>query len=386
MPSRGQFDSKEQEIDDWLKWDPISSGEGDLLLDDIEKAFSATATVTHAVNHVKLASALNSLPSHALQMKGIISTPNTFHEPQDSVRSLVDFQETDVPVAVNGISEASPEEGKIFLKNRSSILVLNHRSGNDSIHIEKNCEHLVSFNESRTSKKLDASSSPSKTELHALPSQSCSEKNDGDAPLTDDATTCRCEIDTETIQTFDELAETSLHLEDAVGTSNLEESKVQISFPVGTHVGGDNKAESGLKKNKKLPLELRAVTSNQELKESEQFQTKVDQIGSLADGLQSLSKEENVFVVDKSEQMQEGTLEKQMASKTPAAQSYEIRGESLSGIIHFETCRKLLQGISLCLTLTSFVIWYSNYIFVITSFIFECYFVIWRCFSTSFYL
>lgn len=149
MPSSGQFDSKEQEIDDWLKWDPISSGEGDLLLDDIEKAFSASATVTHAVNHVRLASALNSLPSHALQIKGIIPTPNTSLEPQDSVGTF---------------------------------------------------------------KELDASSSPFKTELRALPYQRCSNKNDGDAPLTDDATTCRCEINTETVQTFNEFAETSLHL------------------------------------------------------------------------------------------------------------------------------------------------------------------------------
>lgn len=111
---------------------------------------------------------------------------------------------------------------------------------------------------------------------------------------------------------------------------------MQISFPVGMQVGKDQKAEPEYKKYKELALELRAATLNQKLKESEQFQTKVDHIGSSADELLSLisnsqSKEENASVVDKSEQTQEGALEKQMESKTPVALSYEIRGESLSG-------------------------------------------------------
>lgn len=99
----------------------------------------------------------------------------------------------------------------------------------------------------------------------------------------------------------------------------------------GMHIEEDNKAEPEFKNYKELAMELRVVTLNQELKESEQFQTKLEHLGSSADELPNQSKEENVFAVDKSEQMQEGALEKQMNSKIPVTLSYQIRGGSLSG-------------------------------------------------------
>ena len=45
IPSGAQLDSNKPLAGDWFKWDPISSGEGDLLLEDMVKSFSASSKV-----------------------------------------------------------------------------------------------------------------------------------------------------------------------------------------------------------------------------------------------------------------------------------------------------------------------------------------------------
>ncbi|XP_039041472.1 protein GAMETOPHYTE DEFECTIVE 1-like [Hibiscus syriacus] len=48
----------------WLKWDPISSGEGDLLLDDIAKSFSASNNESKTVRAIDFGSITDKMPSH----------------------------------------------------------------------------------------------------------------------------------------------------------------------------------------------------------------------------------------------------------------------------------------------------------------------------------
>ncbi|EEF29566.1 protein with unknown function [Ricinus communis] len=57
-------DSKEPLSIDWLKWDPISSGEWDLQLEDIAKSFSATNKVSNSVKAIDFASVIDSISSH----------------------------------------------------------------------------------------------------------------------------------------------------------------------------------------------------------------------------------------------------------------------------------------------------------------------------------
>ncbi|XP_019177621.1 PREDICTED: uncharacterized protein LOC109172840 isoform X2 [Ipomoea nil] len=74
ISSARQANSDKPAFDDWLKWDPISSGEGDLLLDDIEKFFSAPSNVSQNVKPIDFTSAMNGLPPHGLQIRDVISS------------------------------------------------------------------------------------------------------------------------------------------------------------------------------------------------------------------------------------------------------------------------------------------------------------------------
>ncbi|WCJ41154.1 Polymerase/histidinol phosphatase-like [Euphorbia peplus] len=65
MPSDVKSDPKEPLSLDWLKWDPISSGGGDLQLEDIAKSFSATTGVSGAVvKAIDFTSVIDSISSH----------------------------------------------------------------------------------------------------------------------------------------------------------------------------------------------------------------------------------------------------------------------------------------------------------------------------------
>ncbi|KAL6516495.1 hypothetical protein OROGR_019800 [Orobanche gracilis] len=70
---------------DWLKWDPISSGEGDLLLDEMEKSFVNSNSQTEAVKNINFTSSMNGLPAHGLQIKDIISVTKAASEPPETI-------------------------------------------------------------------------------------------------------------------------------------------------------------------------------------------------------------------------------------------------------------------------------------------------------------
>ncbi|GAB2214699.1 hypothetical protein Drorol1_Dr00019061 [Drosera rotundifolia] len=67
MPSQCHPSSQEPWIIDWMKWDPISSGEGDLPLDDIAKSFSDVDKCTKTVRALKPTSISARKTSSSLQ-------------------------------------------------------------------------------------------------------------------------------------------------------------------------------------------------------------------------------------------------------------------------------------------------------------------------------
>ncbi|CAA7032130.1 unnamed protein product [Microthlaspi erraticum] len=80
--------------DDRTKWDPISSGDGDMLLDDIAKAFDATrAPARKRSKAIDFTSALESLPSHGFRVKDIVGTEPLTQPPATKT--------TDAPVHSN---------------------------------------------------------------------------------------------------------------------------------------------------------------------------------------------------------------------------------------------------------------------------------------------
>lgn len=65
--------TKDPEFDEWLKWDPILSGEGDLLLDEMAKSFNAFSKESIKVKAIDFASVIDSLPANGLQIKDMVS-------------------------------------------------------------------------------------------------------------------------------------------------------------------------------------------------------------------------------------------------------------------------------------------------------------------------
>ncbi|XP_073291753.1 protein GAMETOPHYTE DEFECTIVE 1-like [Primulina huaijiensis] len=117
IPSHGQVNPKHPAFDEWLKWDPVSSGEGDLLLDDMKKSFSLSNCTIKKVKTIDFTSSMNGMPAHGLQIKDLISRAKTVHEPPDTGKYLSDAMETEVAVSVfekleeeNGLNTFSEEQ------------------------------------------------------------------------------------------------------------------------------------------------------------------------------------------------------------------------------------------------------------------------------------
>ncbi|KFK27536.1 hypothetical protein AALP_AA8G396000 [Arabis alpina] len=83
MLSSSEAFSLEQPLsEDCMKWDPLSSGEGDMCLDDIAKAFDATSTVAHKSSKaIDFTSVLDGLPSHGFRVKDIVRTEPLIQPP-----------------------------------------------------------------------------------------------------------------------------------------------------------------------------------------------------------------------------------------------------------------------------------------------------------------
>ncbi|CAI9287933.1 unnamed protein product [Lactuca saligna] len=82
-------------FDDWLKWDPISSGEGDLQIDDMAKSFAASSKESKTVKAIDFVSIIDGLSSHGLHIKDMVSeTKLESYDPiENNQTSLMEAQE-----------------------------------------------------------------------------------------------------------------------------------------------------------------------------------------------------------------------------------------------------------------------------------------------------
>ncbi|XP_027181030.1 uncharacterized protein LOC113779592 [Coffea eugenioides] len=300
MPSSGKVNPEESVFSDWLRWDPISSGEGDLLLDDIEKSFSASGSVHNTVKTVGFASALNSLPSHGLQIKEILSAVESASEALDIGKNLSGADESKLTVSVSGISEELsrtnllPEEIQTSENDRhqsprhqdSEMRTLPNGSVNNSPLAEKEINHVVATMELKTVKDLDADLPASDRELHNLHSQSCLDSYE-QVPLADHMTNRYSADDADTAHTCHDIANAEIlfHSKDVLSTFHGEEAKMPISSTKGLY------AESGSvvdkiemdRENKKIPAFAVSDThSNEEFRENKQFQEKLENLAAFA--------------------------------------------------------------------------------------------------------
>ncbi|XP_052179450.1 protein GAMETOPHYTE DEFECTIVE 1 [Diospyros lotus] len=105
IPPGKQFDSMESWPDDWLKWDPISSGEGDLLLDDMARSFSTSSKVSKTVKAIDFTSIRGNLSSSGLQIVDLKSTQTTEQQLLLVGKKNSVAVETDASIAVIGQSQ-----------------------------------------------------------------------------------------------------------------------------------------------------------------------------------------------------------------------------------------------------------------------------------------
>ncbi|KAL0460268.1 UNVERIFIED_CONTAM: protein GAMETOPHYTE defective [Sesamum latifolium] len=125
-------------FDEWLKWDPISSGEGDLLLDDMEKSFAISNTLAKTVRTVNFTSNMNGLPVHGLQLKDLISVDKAAFEPPDTDDFVRDAMEIEEAAAVENPEEQGGlnplhEEQSNLPENQGSLSTLRKEQVGDIV-------------------------------------------------------------------------------------------------------------------------------------------------------------------------------------------------------------------------------------------------------------
>ncbi|CAN4101732.1 unnamed protein product [Withania somnifera] len=204
---------KEPEFDDWLKWDPISSGEGDLLLDDIKKPFSGFKNVSKHVKHIEFSSIVNNLPSHGLQIKDLISPTVSGQVTVDTTTELAGVQADEMAVPSSGIAQQPggvnflPEECSIVEDDphesqqgsgseEERVACLSIAPLSDGANLEKGKENSRIDNEStQFNMKLDIKDT-SGTKMHDLQTGTSLVSCEGNADLLDGVTiqTCRRRI------------------------------------------------------------------------------------------------------------------------------------------------------------------------------------------------
>ncbi|KAK6142216.1 hypothetical protein DH2020_000013 [Rehmannia glutinosa] len=122
IPSGGQFNPAQSAFDDWLKWDPLSSGEGDMLLDDMEKSFAISNTLTESVKKpINFTSNMNGLPAHGLHIKDLISVTKAALEPPETNN----FEPVAMETEKAAIIEKPEEQGDL---NPEGLVALQARS------------------------------------------------------------------------------------------------------------------------------------------------------------------------------------------------------------------------------------------------------------------
>ncbi|KAL6341618.1 hypothetical protein AAG906_032739 [Vitis piasezkii] len=205
IPS-SEFDSNEPWSGNGLKWDPISSGEGDLLLDDMAKSFSAAGKVSKTVKAIDFASIVDNMPSHGLQLKDLLSGTKSVLQPVDNIKTLFPtnggseqpdmlklFPETEQTSSYNTPSKCQisghEDSKKSFLPNDTS------KADIDSEEIKTHT--TITEEEPNISNGL-VDFSPIRTEIDNLQSEECTAGSEANVVLPDDnLTLCTVLMDIE---------------------------------------------------------------------------------------------------------------------------------------------------------------------------------------------
>lgn len=311
IPSGEQLDSKESCLSDWLKWDPISSGEGDLLLDDMAKSFSASSKVSKTVKAIDFAAVVDSLPSRGLQVCDSKSTTEAAVQPLDIGKNLSAVGRADVPIVVTGVSQQLESLEDLAKADQTSsynmpsqLFIHSCEDSMDSFsptttmrHFD-NAEEIImhTANSEEEPKNLngpDVDISLRGTEVHNLQSQSCITHCDARVLLPDST----AEVHTSAMET--EIASTCnaiVDVENSTPCKDLDfsafpgdEAKISCSSDgiVGAQDHGMEEGLIGKNANSKVDLSSTSheVCLHEDFMEREQFRETRDDSVFVADGL-----------------------------------------------------------------------------------------------------
>lgn len=271
-----------QGFDDWLKWDPISSGEGDLLLDEMEKSFAFSNTITKTVKTINFTSNMNGLPAHGLHIKDLMCvtdsalrlpvTDNTAptameieksaaaeeNEEQDGLNSLNEDQSSLLENQSSFSTSTKEQDGVNLLQEGQTSKSVYQVSGFESCTMSSlptydgtctNSEETVSV----ASEKLDYSNNleanlvvASETQLEDSPSQVYGENalHDGESfhttkykmPITDDPS----------IEVSDSFKKPSSSASESKALNVENQYDLGLVDKVSNRIGGENKQEPSL--------------------------------------------------------------------------------------------------------------------------------------------
>lgn len=125
IPSGGQSVPVKSMFDDWLKWDPISSGQGDVLLDDMEKSLASSKPVKENVKAINFTSNLNGLPSHGFQIKDLMHAARAASETPVADKLAPTLMETEGDASDEKLDKGGldtlHEEQQNLLKNEGNL-------------------------------------------------------------------------------------------------------------------------------------------------------------------------------------------------------------------------------------------------------------------------
>ncbi|MCL7044216.1 hypothetical protein MKW94_014466 [Papaver nudicaule] len=114
IPSSQQVDTKEPWFADCNNWDEISSGEGDIQLDDIAKFFAASSKVPKTSKAIDFTSITKELPSHGMRLNDWLPTGGNKSQAQE-----------DTPMS-DAKSDESPDMDKISKEPNRPEVVFSH--------------------------------------------------------------------------------------------------------------------------------------------------------------------------------------------------------------------------------------------------------------------
>ncbi|XP_022946962.1 uncharacterized protein LOC111450984 isoform X2 [Cucurbita moschata] len=137
---------------DLFKWDPVSSGEGDLLLDDIAQSFAAS-NKSKTVKAIDFTSVIDNTPPQGFLVKNVISGYEAKVSLNDNRGSSHVVDAIEPPIAVNGVIQLScPLDFTSVIDNMppQGFLVKNVTSGSEekvSLNDNRGSSHVVDANE-----------------------------------------------------------------------------------------------------------------------------------------------------------------------------------------------------------------------------------------------